>query len=137
MKSILRVAGAAACLGLLFGCSASQVSENPEIDVLNQQYEDLQKTPEGADYEELAVQEFFERNFSAVQLCAPPDAPLARPFSIFLSVGPEGQVASMTFEPETDVTRCLLKNVIPVKFTKPSAKLPSRIVVRIDMVFEE
>jgi hypothetical protein len=77
-------------------------------------------TPAGREFERKVVSAFWG-DAAFVRECAPPDAPVPEPFTIWLEIKRDGSMGALVMEPETSVAKCIRKRLPPRTFEKPAA----------------
>lgn len=90
----------------------------PEIKELELKHRVSINSPEGKAYEKIVVSNFWG-DAKFLKKCVPSDSPSPSPFRIYFEVFENGKMGKLIFLPETNVTKCIRKNVENRKFPKP------------------
>lgn len=83
-------------------------------------------------YEMKAMPAYFGTG-DVMRRCAPPNAPVAAPFTLYISVSSSGQIEGQSAFPATDVAQCIIAGSSSRRLPAPKAAL----VLKIDMRFTE
>ncbi len=95
-------------------------------------YQTSVATPEGKGYEAPATAAFWGDS-AFMRTCAPAGGPVAQPFTLYFEVLQTGDLGELVFSPETEVAKCIRKEVAGRKFPPPPG---GYFVGRIDMKFQ-
>jgi hypothetical protein len=112
-------------------CGIVALSE-ANISQLEERNKSSVSTPQGQSYEQKAVAAFFG-DAAFMRECVAPDGPIAQPLTIYFEVKPGGRMGKLVIYPQTDVAKCIAKNIGYRHFPEP----PGEFVVKIDLKFKE
>jgi hypothetical protein len=84
-------------------------------------------------YEERAIPVYFGPQAQFMQKCAPPGTPIAKPFVIYISVSPSGEIERQVSVPGSPIAECMISATRKRLLPQPQAPL----ILKLEMNFTE
>ena len=116
-------------LAALVALSGRAFSATP-VEELEARYQRAISTAEGLSYEMKAVQAFWG-NAQFMRECAPPNAPVADPLTIYVVIEPSGVISDYVIVPDSKVATCITKHTRDRALPPP----PSNYTLKIELKF--
>ena len=87
-------------------------------------------TPQGKSFEKEAVYAFWG-DYHFMRECAPPNAPVAEPLTIYFEILLDGTLGEVVITPDTPVAQCIKEKTANRRYSKP----PEKFVAKINLKF--